>query len=246
MKLFLTLIALLLGLPAFGQSTWRNFFTTNQNPIVEVVAGSNATVQASTVGVNLRRFTVNSTASGGSQTNISWTGVTNLQSAQVPLSVITNAQNLTNWALIPTNYTPLKATYASDVSTNQLPQSAITNQRPGNITFSFDGGSAAIQSGTRGSAKILYTGTIVDCTLMAYPSGSIELRLWRTNSADASFPPTAVGSIGTNALTSDSYNIDATLTGWTTLVSSGDVFTVNIPTNALSITNLTMTLKVQP
>ncbi len=220
---------------ASAQSLWRNFWTTNQNPIVEVVAGSNATVQASTVGVNLRRFTVNSTASGGGQTNISWTGVTNLQSAQVPWQILTNISTLQiPWQSL------------TNISTVQIPQSAITNQSPRTFGFGFDGGGAAIQAGTRGLVTIPFTGTIQSCTLMAYPSGSIELRLWRTNSADASFPPTAAGSIGTNVLTTDSYAIDSTLTGWTTLVTSGDVFTVSIPTNALSITNLTMTLKVQP
>ncbi len=232
MKPLLILAACLLGLPAFGQSTWRNFFTTNQNPIVEVVAGSNATVQASTVGVNLRRFTVNGAGSGGGQTN------------NTVVAGLTNVVVVTNSAAGVTTYSIGGVTDSNVVqilSTNISKTFAIHS-----LGFNFDGGGAVIQAGTRGLITIPYTGTIQSCTLMAYPSGSIEVRLWRTNSADASFPPTAAGAIGTNALTTDSYNIDATLTGWTTLVSSGDVFTVSIPTNALSITNLTMQLKIQP
>ncbi len=139
------------------------------------------------------------------------------------------------------------ATNKLDTDLRQAIQNA-TNVPPAirSVGFGFDGGGAAIQAGTRGLLTIPFTGTIQSCTLLGYPSGSIEVQLWRTNSADASFPPTVVGSIGTNALTSDNYRIDSTLTGWTTLVSSGDVFTVNITTNALSITNLTMILKVQP
>ncbi len=152
-------------------------------------------------------------------------------------------------ALLPIHGTAdlaVKASYAGDVSTNQLPQSAITNQTPRNFGFGVNGDGAAIQAGTYGSSAIDFTGTITACKLYAQPSGSVRVELWRTNSATGSFPPTVAGSIGTNALTSASAQIDSTLTGWTTLVSSGDVFFVNIPTNALSITNLTMILKVQP
>ena len=44
-----------------AQSLWRNFFTTNQSPVVDVVAGSNATVVATTPNASTRRFTVSST-----------------------------------------------------------------------------------------------------------------------------------------------------------------------------------------
>lgn len=37
------------------------------------------------------------------QTNISWTAITNLPSAEMPLSVITNANHLTNWSKLSTN-----------------------------------------------------------------------------------------------------------------------------------------------
>ncbi len=175
MKPLLILAALLIGLPVFGQSTWRNFFTTNQNPIVEVVAGSNATVQASTVGVNLRRFTVNSTASGGGQTNISWTGVTNLQSAQVPLSVITNAQYLTNWSLLPTNYVPPQSTHATNAD---FVNGTLTNSTTGNATTSTH----------------VTTGTLTNIVYGTNISGTIYPANLATNSALANQVLTATSS----------------------------------------------------
>lgn len=102
MRLIFLPILIVSVLSANGQALWRNFFTTNQNPLVTVVAGSNATVQASTVGVNQRVFTVNSVPSPV-QTN--W-----------PLSSITNANNLTNWALLPTNYVPPFAGFATNAN----------------------------------------------------------------------------------------------------------------------------------
>lgn len=113
MKRLIYLIPLLVAIPAQGQSLWRNFFTTNRNPIVEVVAGSNATVQASTVGVNLRRFTVNAVpGSSGFASNVFGTNV---------IGAVAEATHATNADLAT------KSTYVSDISTNQIPLSGITN-----------------------------------------------------------------------------------------------------------------------
>lgn len=68
MRTLLTLL-LLLPLTVQGQAIWRNFFVTNQNPRVTVVAGSNATVQASTIGVDQRIFTVNAIPGAAVNTN---------------------------------------------------------------------------------------------------------------------------------------------------------------------------------
>jgi hypothetical protein len=81
----LTMVSVLAwGAPPTPLSPLRhNFFTTNPAPIVDVVAGSNATVQASLIGADTRRFTVN--AVPGSTTNFkpsfttNFTCTTNLQ-----------------------------------------------------------------------------------------------------------------------------------------------------------------------
>lgn len=74
MRILLSIL-LLTAWSANAQPLWRNFFTTNQNPRLTVVAGSNSTVQASTVGVNQRVFTVNGMQSGTDATNGLWTAV---------------------------------------------------------------------------------------------------------------------------------------------------------------------------
>lgn len=55
-----------LAAPAVLPPLQRNFFTTNPAPVVDVLAGSNATVQATTVGTDTRHFTVN----GRTDTNV--------------------------------------------------------------------------------------------------------------------------------------------------------------------------------
>lgn len=139
MRLLLTLL-LLTGLSANAQPLWRNFFTTNQNPRVTVVAGSNATVQASTVGFDQRIFTVNAVPGAGTgQTNntiviagtngvvvvtnssggittytVHNTNIAGISQTNWPLSSITNANYLTNWALIPTNFVPAESSHATN------------------------------------------------------------------------------------------------------------------------------------
>lgn len=114
------------------------------------------------------------------------------------------------------------------------------------VGITIDGGGSAITSGTKGYVSVPFAGTITKAIAMADVSGSIECRFWRTNSADGSFPPTAAGAIGTNSLSTDIYNVDSTLTGWTTAISAGDVIGFNIPGNATSITRCTIQLTIQP
>lgn len=95
MRLIFLPILIVSVLSANGQALWRNFFSTNQNPRVTAVAGSNVTVQASTVGSDQRIFTINSVP----PTNVAYSGfATNANFA-------TNASNTTNfWGILsPTN-----------------------------------------------------------------------------------------------------------------------------------------------
>lgn len=118
------ILCLILGMiaPAHGQALWRNFFTTNQNPVVDVVAGSNATVQATTVGVNTRRFTVNS-----------------VPPTQLPYTVITNSPWMTNGSPV----------YASNVvSGGQLPMGTVSSDAvtTGGVYFARSGVARGIAS----------------------------------------------------------------------------------------------------
>lgn len=88
---YLIAFLLMVSFPVHGQALWRNFFSTNQNPRVTVSAGSNTTVQASTVGVDQRIFTVNSVP----PTNVAYA------------SFATNASNATNfWGVLNTTNIP--------------------------------------------------------------------------------------------------------------------------------------------
>lgn len=96
MRTLITMVLMLLGFPLWSQPIQRNFFVTNINPRVVVAAGTNVTVQYTTTGTDIRTYTVNSSGGGGTQTNISYTAVTN-----APWQWGT--QNGTNWAQLDTN-----------------------------------------------------------------------------------------------------------------------------------------------
>lgn len=64
-----TLTLLMMASTLFGQPFYRNFFDTNQNPIVDVLSGGpNVTVTPSTTGTDQRHFTV--AVTGGMATNM--------------------------------------------------------------------------------------------------------------------------------------------------------------------------------
>lgn len=123
MKQFLALL-LLLPMMASAQLApiYRQFFTTNTAPVVDVVAGSNATVVASTPNASTRRFTVSSTATGG-------TGQTNW-----PLSSLTNVPPGNGWTLISSNNVPVWSLNGGALT--NVPFSIFTNYTaaPANFT----------------------------------------------------------------------------------------------------------------
>lgn len=96
MRTLIAMVGMLLALSAWSQPIQRQFFTTNTNPRVIVAAGTNVTVQYTTTGPDIRTYTVNSTGGGGTQTNISYTAITN-----APWQW--GSQNLTNWSQLGTN-----------------------------------------------------------------------------------------------------------------------------------------------
>ena len=117
------------------------------------------------------------------------------------------------------------------------------------IEFVIDGGGSAITTGVKGYLEIPYACTINRATLLADQSGSIVVDVWKTTYASfdggathpvsgdkitASAPPTI--SSATKAQ-------DATLTGWTTSVSAGDILAFNV-NSATTVTRITISLKV--
>lgn len=119
----------------------------------------------------------------------------------------------------------------------------------GDIEFVINGGGALISTGMAGYLTIDFAGTIQQVTLLGDQSGSVVVDIWKTTYA-AFAPPThpAVGDTITASapptITTALKSQDATLTGWTTAFSAGDIFGFNV--NSVSnITKLTLALKVR-
>lgn len=117
-------------------------------------------------------------------------------------------------------------------------------QQVGNVEFIINGGLSAISTGIKGDIKFSEACTIVQVELLAYPSGSVVLDLWKDSYAN--FPPDVSDTITASAkptISADVKSTDSTLTGWTTSITAGDIIRVNVD-SASTITNLTLFMKV--
>jgi hypothetical protein len=98
------------------------------------------------------------------------------------------------------------------------------------IPFEFDNGASALTTG----AKKVYVSVPYDCTItrwriIADQSGSIVFDIWKQTFA--AFPPTVAQSITASAkptLSAAQTAESATLTGWTTAISAGDILEINV------------------
>lgn len=112
------------------------------------------------------------------------------------------------------------------------------------IVVEFDGGADAIAVGTTADFWAPYTGTIQGVTLLADQVGSIQVDIWKDTYAN--YPPTDADSItaaAVPAITAAVKYQDATLTGWTTAVTSGDCLRFNVD-SCTTIRRCTLILKV--
>lgn len=113
------------------------------------------------------------------------------------------------------------------------------------IGITIDGGGSAITTGVKGYLPACpFAGTITAATLIADQTGSIVIDVWKDTYANA--PPDNSDSITASApptLSSAQKSQDSTLTGWTTSVSSGDVFGFNVD-SATTVTRVTLVLSV--
>lgn len=124
--------------------------------------------------------------------------------------------------------------------TLSLPNAA----REGTVNFLIDGGGSAIATGVKGTFVLDFDGSILNNTLTADQSGSITITIKKV--AYASYPG-SLASIVASAkptLSSAQNSQDATLTGWTTSFSAGDVFEITVDT-ASTVTRVTLSLKVR-
>jgi hypothetical protein len=107
----------------------------------------------------------------------------------------------------------------------------------------FDGGGSVITAGTTVDVIIPVAMTITSWTMLADVSGSAVVDLWKDTYAN--YPPTVADKITASApptITSAIKNQSSTLTGWTTLVSAGDIIRFNV-NSATTITRLTISIQ---
>jgi hypothetical protein len=120
-----------------------------------------------------------------------------------------------------------------------------TNLKTTTLTFVIDGGGSTITTGIKGDlGPIDFACAVNAITMLADQSGSIVVDIWKDTYAN--FPPTDADSItaaAVPAISSAAKSQDATLTGWTTSISAGDIVRFNVD-SVTSIQRLTISLKV--
>lgn len=118
------------------------------------------------------------------------------------------------------------------------------------ITVIIDGASATITTGLKGYIEVPFACTIVQATLLANASGSIVVDVFKCTFAafDASAThPVSGDKITASApptITTATKSQDATLTGWTTAISAGDILAFNV-NSVTTIQRVTLSLKVR-
>jgi hypothetical protein len=112
------------------------------------------------------------------------------------------------------------------------------------VAFIIDGGSSAITTGVKGFVQVPFDSTITSVTLLADQTGSIVVDIW--NDEYANFPPTDADSITGSAVPTISSAVnstDATLTGWTTAITAGDILAFNVDSVA-TVQRVTVSLAI--
>ena len=112
------------------------------------------------------------------------------------------------------------------------------------IAFVIDGGGAAIATGLKGFVEVPFNCQIDRVALLADRAGSIVVDIWKD--AYANYPPSDADSITASApptISSSVKSEDATLTGWTKVISAGDILAFNVD-SVSAIQLVTVSLKV--
>ena len=122
--------------------------------------------------------------------------------------------------------------------------SLASNARIQTVGITIDGGGSAITTGVKGYIEVPYACTINQVTLLADQSGSCVIDVWKDTYAN--YPPTVADTITASAkptITAATKSQDATLTGWTTSITAGDILGFNVD-SASTITRVHLILKV--
>ncbi len=110
------------------------------------------------------------------------------------------------------------------------------------INFVIDGGGSAILTGSKGFLVVDFACTIQNNTLLADQSGSIVVDIKKIDYA--TFPTTvSICAAAKPTLSTAQKSQDATLTGWTTAITAGDILEYVVD-SATTVTRVTLSLKV--
>ena len=108
-----------------------------------------------------------------------------------------------------------------------------------------NGGGSAIATGIAGDIEIPYGGTIAAVRMFADQSGSMVVDIWKDTYAN--YPPTVADTITAAAkptISTATKAEDATLTGWTTTVTAGDILRFNVD-SCSTITRCAISLTIR-
>lgn len=116
-----------------------------------------------------------------------------------------------------------------------------------NLEFVIDGGGSVLTTGVKGYLRVDFAGTLTQSTLLADQSGSVVVNIYKTDYATFDPPthPAVADKITASApptISAAKKAVDATLTGWTTSFSAGDIFAFNID-SVTTIQRVTCALK---
>ncbi len=114
----------------------------------------------------------------------------------------------------------------------------------GAIIFIIDGGGSAVTAGIKGDIALPFGATIDSVKMFADQSCTAVVDIWKD--VEANFPPTDADTITASAvptITADTNSSDATLTGWTDTITTGDVIRYNVDSND-NATRLTIVLNI--
>lgn len=154
--------------------------------------------------------------------------ITTAGTAAGSVATISGTQTLTNKSIVASQLTGQVAQ-----SNGGTAGTSVTGQ----LTFVIPSTGSAIATGTQTiNVQAPHDGTITGWTILGTTSGSIVIDIWKDTYAN--FPPTVADTITASAkptVTTATKATSTTLTSWTTSITKGDVFKINVD----SVTSMT-------
>jgi len=241
-----------------GQARAANFYwkssTTDLNSISGAASGDRGIVitDAGDVSFWFHNGTAWSEATLGSvdalpdpNTNalLYWNDTSNALDFLIPSSEFTSSSGALSLAALGvagSKIADLAITNAKIANATIAPGKLDVNADDVGLSYVIDGGGTAITTGLKGFIVAPFTATISAVALVADQSGSIVIDLWN---ASASIP-TVVNTITASdkpTLSSQQYALNTTLTGWSLVVTKGDVIGFNVD-SAATVTRVSINI----